>query len=295
MSRRIGILYPGGLGATFGRAIRQAGGLPLTCVFGRSEATVNRATDTGFTILPSLGELVSNCDVLISLVVPGAAPKVAESLCSAVLASRQAGMTRRDKIFIDANSIGPAGKERICALVSSIGIKSVGAACFGPINQVGPDNVLALSGPAANEAAAYLEPIFQVEVVGSQVRDASELKMSMAIITKALPALFLEMTCASAAGGHLGSLLALMRRLYPGIFSFLKRTIPTYPRQLERRVQELNEVIDWLDQQRQESAMTRSARSIFQRLRGSDLTQRDDWQFEDLLSEIADTKLLTGT
>jgi hypothetical protein len=89
--------------------------------------------------------------------------------------------------------------------------------------------------------------------------------------------------------------LALMKRLYPGIISFIERTLPSYPNRLERRLQELDEVIDWLTLQGQQNTMTRSARGIFHRLRAGNLEREQDWPLEELLSEIANLELLAET
>jgi 3-hydroxyisobutyrate dehydrogenase-like beta-hydroxyacid dehydrogenase len=295
VSYRIGILYPGGLGAAFGRAIVRAGFTALTCTSGRSENTSKRASEAGFVILSSVQELVSNCDLLLSLVVPAAAMKVAEDLAYAVDAAQHSDPMGHKPIFVDANSVNPCTKERLSAILSSKGIHCIGAAYFGPVNCVGPENILALSGPAASAAALRLKPVLQVQVVGLQIGDASELKMSLAIITKALPALFLEMASAASKRGHLPASLALMKRLYPGIISFIERTLPSYPNRLERRLQELDEVIDWLTLQGQQNTMTRSARGIFHRLRAGNLEREQDWPLEELLSEIANLELLAET
>ncbi len=289
---RIGILYPGGLGATLGRAVVQTGGTPITCVSDRSEATKNRAIESGFIVRSSLEELVQECDLLISVVVPAAALEVAESIAKAVEAVQRLNCSTYGLLFVEANSISPQSKKRISNILSQRNIRCVDAAYFGPNNRIGQENVLALSGPASDEAADFLRPIVDLRITGQRVGDACELKMAMTIITKALPALFLEMVCASAAHGHLDSSLDLMRRLYPGILEFLERTLPTYPAHVARRTQELGEVVQWLDRQGQCGAMTRSAIEVLDRLRRANLEHRSDWLFEDLLRQIVETKIL---
>ncbi len=289
---RIGILYPGGLGATLGRAIAQTGGTPITCISDRSEATKNRAIESGFTILPSLEELVQECDLLISVVVPAAALQVAESLAKAVDAVQRLNCSTYGLLFVEANSISPQSKKRISDILSQRNIRCIDAAYFGPNNRIGQKNVLALSGLASHEAAYFLRPIVDVRITGKKVGDACELKMAMTIITKALPALFLEMVCASAAHGHLDSSLELMRRLYPGILEFLERTLPTYPAHVARRTQELDEVVQWLERQGQRGTMTRSAIKVLDQFRRANLEHRPNWLFEDLLHQIAEIKIL---
>ena len=116
--------------------------------------------------------------------------------------------------------------------------------------------------------------------------------MTLAIITKAFPALFLEMVCASASHGQLTSAVDLMRRLHPGLMGFLERTIPTYPTYVYRRVQELEEITDWLHKLGQSGTMTQSAAGILKRLSQAQIEPRSDWHFDDLIYRIAQTNLL---
>jgi hypothetical protein len=186
--------------------------------------------------------------------------------------------------FVDLNSVSPQTKERIAEVLSHRGIRCLDGAFFGPAKGIGRDNVLALSGPKADQIPSLLADVVEVHVVGEAIGQASALKMVLAIMTKALPALFLEMVSASDP--------ALELMLYPGIMGFVERTLPTYPAHVARRVQELEEVADWLHERGQCSIMTQSAIIVLDRLRLAGLESRADWTFEDLLHSIADADLL---
>src|SRR5260370_8645481 len=118
--------------------------------------------------------------------------------------------------------------------------------------------------------------------------------MTMAILITWLPALFLEMVCASAKRGQLGPALDLMRRLYSGISGCLERTLPTYPEHIGRRVFELTEVRDWLLELDQLAIMTEGALTVLERLRLRELSSNIDWRFEDLLRTIGESDLLSS-
>src|SRR5205807_7952540 len=131
----------------------------------------------------------------------------------------------------------------------------------------GTENVMLLSGPIANRVPPIFRKIIEVRVVGDEIGQAASLKMTMAILTKALPALFLEVVSASAKQGQLGPAVDLMKRLYPGIIAFLERTLPTYPGHIARRVVELTEVRDWLCELGQSAVMTAGAVAVLERFR----------------------------
>jgi len=288
----IGILYPGELGVALGRAIVQAGGTAITCLSGRSKATQCRAAAANFVVVPSLKEVARQSELVISLVPPASAVETARSFAACFDFARCGSGPTAGLTFIDANSVSPLTKRRIAEILSHGGIRCLDGVFFGPAKGIGRDNVLALSGPRAGQIPPLLQEVVEVHVVGETIGQASALKMVLAIMTKALPALFLEMVCASASGGQLDPALELMRRLYPGIMGFLERTLPTYPAHVARRVQELEEVADWLHQLNQCGTMTQSAITVLERLRLAGLESRADWTFEDLLHRIADADLL---
>lgn len=289
---RIAILYPGGLGAALGRAILQAGGTAITCLYGRSEATRSRAAAANFVVVPSLEEVARSSDLVISLVPPDSAVETARYFASCADPGRyRSGSTTRPT-FMDGNSVSPQTKQRITEILSRVGIRCLDGAFFGPANRIGRDNVLALSGPGVNQIAPFLQELVEVRVIGERIGQASALKMALAIMTKALPALFLEMVCASASHGQLDTTLELMRQFYPGIMTFLERTLPTYPACVARRVQELEEVANWLHELGQCGNMTQNAVAVLKQLRLAELDPRADWAFEHLLRCIADTELL---
>jgi len=151
--------------------------------------------------------------------------------------------------------------------VSLAGAGAVKASFFGPASSLGQDNVIVLSGKPAMEVGALFESQVEVRVVGDDFSAASTVKMSMSILTKALPALFIEAMSAAAAGGQLDVTLDLFERLYPGIMNFLRRTLPTYQNHASRRLDEMLEIEAWLRHLGQDAAMTRSGRYTMERFR----------------------------
>ena len=288
---RVGVLHPGALGGALGKAVAEAGDISIACLNGRSATTRERALAANFVVVPSLEELTRDSDIVISLVPPARAVEVA--LCFVASSDRCANDARM-ATFVDANSVGARTKKHIADILSTVGVSCLDGAFLGPANRIGTENVMLLSGPGADGVAPVFRKVVEARVVGGEVGQASSLKMTIAILTKALPALLLEMVCTSAKNGQLGPALDLMRRLYPGILGFLERTLPTYPEHIGRRVFELTEVRDWLRELDQLAVMTEGAVTILERLRLRELSSNINWEFEDLLRAIAESDLLSS-
>jgi 3-hydroxyisobutyrate dehydrogenase-like beta-hydroxyacid dehydrogenase len=288
--KRIGVLYPGELGAAFGHAIVKAGGTAITCLAGRSAATVSRAAAASFMIMPSLEEVARLSDIVISAVPASSAIEVARSFAECLA---NCGARRGEPlIFVDANSVAPRSKLRIGDLLRKEGVPYVDGAFFGPANRIGHDTVFALSGSAAIDIAPMLGQAMEVRVLGTEEGQASALKMAMAIMTKGIPALFVEAVCAAMNSGQLDSTLEMLGHLYPGILSFLERTLPTYPTHIARRLHELEEAAEWLQDFGQCGVMTQGAISVLERFRRADVEGTAPTSLKDVLRRIGQADVL---
>ena len=98
---RVGLLFPGEMGAAVGAAVR---GEVLWASEGRSGATAARAA--GFEDVGTVAELVSRSDVVLSICPPGLAEDVAREVAGHGFAG----------LYVDANAISPARAERIATL-----------------------------------------------------------------------------------------------------------------------------------------------------------------------------------
>ena len=98
---RVGLLFPGEMGAAVGRAVR---GDVLWASDGRSEATRQRAS--GFTDVGSVDELVRSSEVVLSICPPAIAEEVAEQVFGYGFG----------ETFVEANAISPARMRRIAKL-----------------------------------------------------------------------------------------------------------------------------------------------------------------------------------
>jgi Domain of unknown function (DUF1932) len=153
---RVGLLFPGEMGAAVGNAIR---GEVLWASDGRSEATVRRAA--AFTDVGSVPELVRSSDVVLSICPPAIAEEVAEQ----VFAEGFEGL------FVEANAISPARMRRIADLGPRV--------LDGSIISAKGINLYA-AGDGTEELVALFDGSEDVRVipVGTEIGAASALKMA---------------------------------------------------------------------------------------------------------------------
>lgn len=291
--KRVVILHPGDMGSAIGRALVARGFEVRACLDGRSDRTRANARAAGFTLFPDLEVAVRGADLVISLVPPSRALEVAEHFAAARAAiAREAGT---DPLYVDANSVSPVTMERIAAVVSRSGADCVDGAVLGGAAGVGAATRLLLSGPRAAEIAAVFQGCIRVEALGDALGSASALKMCFAAFNKGLVALFLETVAASAKIGQAENLLALLAEFYDGAVSTVDRLLPSYPRHVSRRIDELAEIEGWLGGLQQGRGMASGARSVFEALALTALDPDHDWTARGVVEAALERGLLSTT
>jgi L-threonate 2-dehydrogenase len=275
------LISPGRMGTAVGRALHCCGHVVYCAPSQRSNATRERAADSGFVCCESLEEAVRESEIALSLVPPGQALNVARRFAACVGGSHAA------PIFVDCNAISPPTARAIDGIIADAGATAVDCGIFGPADKIGPENIIVLNGAKAPAVAALFADSVEVRIAGGEFGGASAAKMAMSIVTKSLPALFLEATCASAASGQLDLMVNLFERLYPGIMSFISRSLPTYPRHVSRRLDEMHEIETWLRDLGLPGAMTHSARQNLHRFRDAGLSAQRNWELIALLDAAA--------
>ncbi len=288
---RIALISPGAMGTAVGRTLLSQGHQILCDVADRSLATRQRAEAAGFVSAMSFDDAVLGADIVLSLVPPSQALPVARRYAASIALDGAAGR-RSKRLFVDGNAISPQTAMEIFDAVAGVGARAVDCSIFGPADVLGASNVLVFSGADAASMAALFVPVVETRLAGGRFGDASSVKMALSIMTKALPALFLDAACASAASGQLDVMVSLFERLYPGIMSFIGRSLPTYPRHVARRLDEMREVETWLRELGQMAEMTRSARHNLERLHHAALSGERKWDLLRLLDAVAERGIL---
>lgn len=235
-ARVVGILSPGDMGAAIGRMLRDGGVDAVTCLDGRSDLTRLRATESGIRDLPNLDALVSEAELVLSVLVPAEALPLAERVAAAI---RRTGAT---PVYADCNAIAPGTVAVITALLTAAGATMIDAGIIGGPPRPGSDTRIYCSGPDTAPLTALTAYGLDVRVAGPDIGQASGLKMVYAASTKGTTALWTELLTAARALGLEEALTAEFALSRAGVASQLIDVIPSMPRRARRWVGEMEEI-----------------------------------------------------
>ncbi|MCA9247915.1 MAG: NAD(P)-dependent oxidoreductase [Planctomycetales bacterium] len=234
------VLYPGEMGSALAQMLLDLGHRVITVTEGRSDKTVARATNAGIEARHSLAEVVTEADVVLSVIHPAGAVDLAERIAPSLACRKNV------PLFIELNSISPATVDDVLRAIGPKLCRFCSATIHGLANRLRTGARLYVSGPAANEAAELFRSAMEVAHVGESVGDAKAIKMLLGGFTKQLAALSIELASVADVNGMTGAFVEALEHHYPAVAPILRRLLPTYPRHAQRRSTELREVAEWM-------------------------------------------------
>lgn len=238
MVRKVGILSAGDMGAATGAVLAHGGLEVYTCLAGRSDLTRLRAREAGLRDVPDLDALVSEVDVLLSILVPSEAVGLAQSVAESL---RRTGARL---VYADCNAISPGSMTKVAAAISAVGSLVIDGGIIGGPPRVGVTGgtVFYVSGPDTSAIEALGAHGLTVRVVGPEIGQASGLKMVYAASTKGTTALWTELLAAARALGLQDQLMRQFEESRSGIARQVIGGIPSMPRRARRWVGEMEEI-----------------------------------------------------
>ena len=196
----VGLMSPGDMGQAVAIQIKAKGLNVYTALEQRSERTRVLAREAEITDLGTVARLVAECDVVLSIMNPGAAVDFAREASDALRASG------RQTLIVDCNAIAPDTVREIAGLVEQAGGRFLDAGIIGPPPRGKAKTDLYVSGPGAADLEQLGGPQLVVHVIGKGVADASALKMCYGALNKGTQALWLEVLIAAERLGVAGIL-----------------------------------------------------------------------------------------
>ena len=105
----IAILSPGNMGGAVGAQLRKSGYDVISCLAERSDFTRRKADEAGFRNVVDMNALVSEADLVLSILDPAKAMDIADQVASAMKS------TGKYPVFADCNATSPAtaGERRL--------------------------------------------------------------------------------------------------------------------------------------------------------------------------------------
>ena len=191
LNNSIGITSPGDMGQGVAMCIKALGFNVCMASDGRSERTRALGEKAGLTDCRSLEKLVQTCDMVLSVLDPGAAVTNAKAVAAACKA------TNRKIVFVECNAIAPNTMHEITGIMQAVGCTVVDAGIVGPPPRNNAKQRFFVSGPHASLMNRINGPQINVRVAGEKIGDASAVKMCYAALTKGSIALGTELLIAA--------------------------------------------------------------------------------------------------
>jgi 3-hydroxyisobutyrate dehydrogenase-like beta-hydroxyacid dehydrogenase len=233
----VGVVSPGDMGQAIAARIKDSGKNVHVALDGRSERTKTLAKAAGLNDCGSMEKLVAACDLVVSVINPGEALKVAREAAAAMK------KTGRRIAFADLNAVSPQTARDTDALIRAAGGLFIDGGIIGPPPRGENDRPrIFVSGPDAALFEQIRHPNLQIRVLSGRIGDASGIKMCYAAMTKGTTALATELLVAARKLGVEDALEKELRESRNDVFDWQMRTIATMPPRAYRWVPEMQEI-----------------------------------------------------
>lgn len=241
----IGIVSPGDMGQAVAMRLKECGFEVLTALEGRSARTRALAQQAALEDCGSLHALAARCDLILSIIDPGAALDTARKAAAAIAATGTAGSKL---IYAECNAVSPRHKLEMEQMIRAAGGGFVDVGIIGPPPR-GAGNVrLYASGPEAKVLEAIRHEKLVIRVVSGRVGDAAAVKMCYGAVTKGMIALGTEMMVVAQRLGVADTVDAEMAESRREIRDWLLASIPPMPPKAYRWVPETREIAATFEQ-----------------------------------------------
>jgi 3-hydroxyisobutyrate dehydrogenase-like beta-hydroxyacid dehydrogenase len=233
---KVGLMTPGDMGQAVAMQIKARGFTVCTALSQRSERSRTLAREAGLTDLGTIERLVAECDLVISVMNPGAAVDFAREAADALRASG------RHTLIVDCNAISPDTVHEIAGLIESAGGRFLDGGIIGPPPRGKAKTNLYLSGPGAGDLERLAGPQLNVHIVSDRIADASAVKMCYGALNKGTQALWLEVLIAAKRLGVDELLEQQLRQSRADLYDWALGQFPVLTPKAYRWVPEMLEI-----------------------------------------------------
>lgn len=233
----VAIIAQGAMGAGTAARLTANGVDVVTWLEGRSSASRARAEKAGMRGVDLAG--IAAADIILSIVPPSDAQKLAEQLAPTLKASKN------KPVYADMNAVSSAKVEQVAAIIAPTGCTFSDGGIIGPPPRPDTRNtVYYFSGIAGDRVASLAKGGLEVKMVDGPIGAASALKMSYAAIGKGLTALASASILMADRYGAKEALLAELERSQSHLLKPLSWSVPDMFVKAYRFVGEMEEIAD---------------------------------------------------
>ncbi len=255
----VAVIAPGMMGSAVAHRLTDKGIEVRTALKGRGAATLARAKQAGMTGVSDA--MIAASDIILSIVPPGSALQLAETLAPALRAAA------KKPIYVDCNALDPATVLRIARVVEETGATFVDGGIIGPPPEPDSKNTrIYLSGPDAAKVTVLENFGLNMPVQPGPVGAASAMKMSYAGITKGFTALGAVMMLAATRAGTAEALHAELAHSQPALFNWLTRQMPRMHSKAYRWVAEMEEISAFVGEDKAGAQFYQAAARFYERI-----------------------------
>ena len=262
---RVGVMSPGDMGQAVAIQLKAQGRHVYTALERRSERSRALAREAGMTDVGTIERLVAECDVVLSIMDPGAAVDFARAAANALRT------TGRHTLIVDCNAIAPETVHEISDLIRHAGGRFLDAGIIGHPPRGKAKTNLYVSGPGAADLEQLAGPQLIVHVVGEGIADASALKMCYGALTKGTQALWLEVLIAAERLGIARLLEQQLQQSQAERYGWALSQFPILPPKAYRWVPEMLEISKTLGAAGMTPKMFQGAADIYRFVAGTSL------------------------
>jgi len=286
----IAVLSPGNMGGAAGGQLAKSGYRVISCLGDRSQFTRDKAAAAGIEGVADLEVLVREADLLLSILDPGKAERVAGEVADALRTTGAA------LVYADCNATSPATAEWLNAIITGVGGKFIDVGIIGgaPLPGKEPPS-FASSGPDARLLDAIDGKGVRQLYIGPDIGQGSAIKICNGAFNKGAFALY---TSVMLAAEHYGCTEFLRERLpasQAGTVAKLDGAILRLPTLSGRYIGEMEQVAETFEAIGLPGDIHRGAAELFRLLNDSPLAaeRRDEIDAErtvpDTLRALAQT------
>lgn len=289
--KHIGIASPGDMGQAIAACLKDSGYNVYTALDGRSERTRALATEAGLTDCGSMDKLAATCDMILSILNPGAAVDKAREVAAAI------GKTGKKMVFADCNAVSPQTGHEIDAIIRAAGGIFIDAGIIGSPPRGKSKTRIYISGPDAALFTQISHPNLLVRVVSDRIGDASAVKMCYGAVTKGAVALGIELLIAARRLGVEQVLDTEFKESLGNVHQWILSRTPSTPPKAYRWVPEMQEIAKTFEGVNLTPRILLGASDMFEHIAGTPLGQETPEQARerarsssDIIRELADGK-----
>ena len=237
----VAILSPGDMGSGVGYALGQNDFDVITYLRGRSNRTRELAAQAHFRDIPTLGLLVEQADVILSILVPDQAVSVANDVASAMK------LTGKHAVYADCNAVSPQTTRRIEAIITDAGGQYVDGGIIGGSPTRGVPPRFYVSGEHADVVTELDGKGITVKPLGTEIGRASGIKMCYAALTKGTATLQTALLTAAESMNLTDELVAEFEFSQPAALKQMSTGISRIPPNAHRWIGEMEEIAATFD------------------------------------------------